>query len=104
MPYSIAFFAIEPDAGLYLQWVEPALAPELFPVPHAGSRLHRQLESQLVGQHAHLSAMMRLVRQHVGQHRRAGAPGFRPAVAQKLGNPSSAGIDEHLGTAQSAGG
>lgn len=60
--------------------------PQFFPVPHRGGGLHGERESELMSQHANLSAMMRLVRNHVSTHRSSRAPRPRPAVSEKTGD------------------
>jgi hypothetical protein len=61
----------------------PALFPQLFPIPELGGHLVRQLESELMREHAHLPAMVRFVRQHVAQHFHANRPRPSPAVSKK---------------------
>jgi len=62
----------------------PALFPQLFPIPDPGRYLYRQWESHLMGQHTHLTAMVRFVRKHVAQHFHANRPRPTPAVSTKL--------------------
>jgi hypothetical protein len=61
-----------------------ALFPELFPIPELGRYLGRQRESELMCEHAHLTAMVGFVRDHVAEHLRADRPGLGPAVSVKL--------------------
>jgi hypothetical protein len=64
-------------------------------------------ETQLMRQHAHLSAVMSIVHDHVGKHGRAGRPGASPPVAPKLLNSpvwSRKSFRQHLRTTQSAEG
>src|SRR5215472_4300039 len=63
-----------PSAGLF---------PEPFPIPHPRAHRDRQAKSELMRDHAGLSAVMGFVRNHVGQHSGAGMPGARPSVAHK---------------------
>ncbi len=65
---------------------ESALLPELFPAPNSEGGLARQREPQLMSEHAHLAAVVGLVRDHVGEHGCARRPRFSPAVAMKLFN------------------
>ena len=51
---------------------EPTLPPQFFPIPDSVSGRARQRESELPRQHAHLSAMMHVMRNHVGKHGGAG--------------------------------
>jgi hypothetical protein len=41
-----------------------------------------------MGQHAHLAAMMRIMRNHVGQHGSARRPRFGPTVPEKGFHPA----------------
>src|SRR5258707_1355239 len=61
------------------------LFPELLPVPDARSFV-KDAVAELVGQHQNLTAMMRLVREHVSEHGPSGGPRWRPAVARELCN------------------
>src|SRR5437899_10861467 len=82
-----------------------ALSPHLFPVPHPGSHLARQRESELMREHTHLPAMVGLVRKHVGQHFRSNRPSLSPAVSAKLLDAApftSERFREHLRTARRA--
>jgi hypothetical protein len=68
----------------------PALIPQLLPIPHPARHLLRQREAKLMHQHAHLSAMMRFVRQHVAQHLHANRPRLGPAISAKALDPAPA--------------
>src|SRR5260370_16853745 len=59
------------------------LFPELLPVPDAGSFVEDAV-AELVGQHQNLTAMMRLVREHVSEHGPSGGPRLRPTAAGAL--------------------
>jgi hypothetical protein len=59
---------------------------QFFPVPHRGGGLHGERESELMGQHANLSAVMRLVRNHISTHGGSREPRPRPAVSEKTGH------------------
>src|SRR5712664_2615925 len=61
------------------------LFPELLPVPDARSFVQDAV-AELVGQHQNLTAMMRLVREHVSEHGPSGGPSLRPTAAGKLCN------------------
>src|SRR5258708_17537754 len=69
---------------------KPGLFPELLPVPDAGS-LVEEAVAQLVSQHQDLTAMMRLVREHVRKHGSSGGPRLRPTAARELGNAAIRG-------------
>src|SRR6266571_7712769 len=56
------------------------LFPELLPLPDAGSFVEDGV-AELVGQHQNLTAMMRLVREHVSEHGASGGPRWHPTVA-----------------------
>ena len=60
---------------------ESALLPEPFPRPDVRNCPGGQGISELMGEHADLSAMMRIVGDHVGQHGRTRGPRARPAIA-----------------------
>src|SRR5271165_6526445 len=62
----------------------PALSPQLFPIPHPVRHLVRQRESELMREHAHLSAVVGLVSKHVAQHFQADRPRLGPAVSDKF--------------------
>src|ERR1700678_3684074 len=62
----------------------PAFFPKLFPIPDAGFHRDRQREPELMGEHAHLPAMVGFVRKHVAQHFHANRPRLAPAVPVKL--------------------
>src|SRR3989442_12794175 len=53
---------------------EPTLPPQFFPIPDSVSGRARQRESELPRQHARLSAMMHVMRDHVGKHGGARRP------------------------------
>jgi hypothetical protein len=56
-----------------------------------------------MGQHTHLAAMMRVVRDHVSHHGWACGPRFRPTVSAKRFDPAPGkGVGKHLGTARAA--
>src|ERR1700722_11206675 len=76
-----------------------AVSPQLLPFPEAGHNFHRQRESVLMRQHAHLAAMVGFVSEHVAQHFRTDRPGLSPAIAVKSFDavPTTEGFDEHLG-------
>src|SRR5260370_28789161 len=59
------------------------LFPELFPLPDAGSFVEDGV-AKLVGKHQNLTAMMRLVREHVSEHGASGGPRWHPTVAREL--------------------
>src|SRR5580704_1919185 len=61
------------------------LFPELLPVPDAGSIVEDAIAG-LMGQHQNLAAMMRFVREHVGEHGPTGGPCLRIAVAREFCN------------------
>src|SRR5579859_8000642 len=60
-----------------------ALPPESFPGPDPTGCLDGQRESELMGEHAHLPAMMCLVRDHVGNHGCTCGPRPRPTIPAK---------------------
>ena len=83
----------------------PAAAfPQLFPIPHVRGRRRRQAETELMGQHTDLSAMVGLVRKHVAQHFHANRPGLAPAVTAKFLDAAvvTERFREHLGAASGA--
>src|SRR3984893_18118894 len=83
----------------------PALFPQLFPIPDPVRHLVRQRESELMGEHTHLPAMVGFVRKHVAQHFQANRPGPSPAVSAKLLDtaPTTAErFSEHLRAASGA--
>ena len=82
----------------------PALFPQLFPIPDPGRHLDRQRESQLMGEHTHLPAMVGFVRKHVAQHFHANRPGPSPAISAKFldAAPTTERFSEHLRTASGA--
>ena len=85
----------------------PALVPQLFPIPDPGRHLDRQGESELMREHAHLSAMVGFVSKHVTQHFRANRPRTSPAVSAKLldaafGLMTTKRFREHLRAARGA--
>src|SRR5712664_1933996 len=59
------------------------LFPELLPMPDARSFVEDAV-AELVGQHQNLTAMMRLVREHVSEHGPSGGPRLRPTSAREL--------------------
>ena len=67
---------------------EPTLPPQFFPIPDSVSGRARQRESELPRQHAHLSAMMHVMRDHVGKHGGARRPWLRPTVPAKVLDPA----------------
>ena len=79
---------------------ESALFKESLPTPHGGHGFHRQWKAQLMRQHANLSAMMRVMRDHVGDHGNTRRPGLRPSVAlEVLDLPlRTQGFTDHLST------
>jgi hypothetical protein len=60
-----------------------SLFPELLPVPDTGSFIEETI-AELVGQHQNLTAMMRLVREHVSEHGPSGRPRSRPTAAREF--------------------
>jgi len=60
-----------------------SLFPELLPVPNAGSFVEDAV-AELMGQHQNLTAMMRLVGEHVSEHGPSGGPRLRPTAAREL--------------------
>ena len=85
--------------------LEPALFPQLFPIPDPGRHLVRQPESELMREHAHLPAMVGFVRKHVAQHFQANRPRRSPAVSAKLLDAAPATAErfsEHLRAASGA--
>jgi hypothetical protein len=66
-----------------------ALLPQFLPIPNPIIHLVRQLVSHLPRQHTSLSAMMRLMRNHVTQHLRTNPPRPSPPVATKFRNRSA---------------
>src|SRR5204863_5496985 len=84
---------------------EPALFPQLFPIPDPGRHLGRQRESELMREHTHLPAMVGFVRKHVAQHFDANRPRPSPAVSAKLldaGPTAAERFSEHLRAASGA--
>jgi hypothetical protein len=82
-----------------------ALFPQLFPIPDPVSHLIGQWESELMGEHAHLPAMVGFVRKHVAQHFRANRPRPSPPVPAKFPDaaPRTAErFSEHLRAASGA--
>src|SRR5713101_8340577 len=71
------------------------LFPELLPVPDAGSFV-KDAVAELVGQHQNLTAMMRLVREHVSEHSPSGGPRLSPTAAGKLCNAAIRGGRESI--------
>src|SRR5712664_4101329 len=61
------------------------LFPELLPLPDAGSFVEDAV-AHLVGHHHNLTAMMRLVREHVSEHGPSGGPRWHPTVPTELCN------------------
>jgi len=57
--------------------------PELLPLPDAGSFVEDAV-AEVVGEHQNLTAMMRLVREHVSEHGASGGPRWHPTVAREL--------------------
>ena len=62
---------------------EAGLFPDLLPLPDAGSFVENAI-AELVGQHQNLTAMMRLVREHLSAHGPSGGPRWHPTVASEL--------------------
>src|SRR5271166_4805044 len=84
---------------------QPALFPQLFPIPDPGRHLFRQRESELMREHAHLPAMVGFVRKHVAQHFGANRPRPSPAVSVKRLDPAATTgerFSEHLRAASGA--
>src|SRR5712692_6153903 len=84
---------------------EPTLLPQLFPNPDPGGGLDRERESELMRQHAHLSAMMGLMRNHVRKHGGPWRPRPSPTVTAKVLHATfgaGEGVREHLVAACSA--
>ena len=84
---------------------EPALFPEFFPGPDFVGGLVRQRETELMGQHAYLAAMMGIMHDHVGEHGGAAGPRSGPAVAAELLDATRRAVQgfcEHLRAAQRA--
>jgi len=82
-----------------------ALFPKLFPIPDPRRNIDRQRESELMGKHAHLPAMVSFVRKHVAQHFHANRPRPSPAVPAKLLDAATTiaeRFSEHLGAASGA--
>src|SRR5438270_4489845 len=77
-------------AGSRANRARPALFPQLFPIPKPGRYLIRQWESELMREHAHLSAMVGFMRKHIAQHFQARRPRLGPAVPAKLLDPAPA--------------
>jgi hypothetical protein len=68
-----------------LLWAnEPAFVPEFLPCPHLVGGQFRQWESQLVRQHADLSTVMGIVRDHIRKHCRSCGPRSGPTIAPEL--------------------
>src|SRR6266480_3569814 len=61
-----------------------ALFPEFFPIPDPVRHLVWQRESELIGEHTHLPAMVGFVRKHLAQHFQANRPRPSPAISTKL--------------------
>src|SRR6266480_450384 len=61
-----------------------ALFPQLFRIPDPVRHLVWQRESELIGEHTHLPAMVGFVRKHVAQHFQANRPRPSPAISTKL--------------------
>jgi hypothetical protein len=84
---------------------QPAVSPQLFPIPHPRCHLVRQLESELMREHTHLPTMVGFVRKHVAQHFQANWPRPSPAVSAKLFDSApitAEGFGEHLRAASGA--
>ncbi len=60
---------------------EAALLPEPLPGPETIVDMGGQWKAELVREHAGLSAVMRIVGEHVGEHSNAGRPGAGPGIA-----------------------
>src|SRR5260221_9994630 len=73
------------------------LFPELLPVPDAGSFVKNAI-AELVGQHQNLTAMMRLVREHVSEHGPSGGPRLSPPSAGKRWNAAIRRARESIAT------
>ena len=81
---------------------ESALLGEVLPDPYSVGGPSGQREPELMREHAHLSAVMGVMRDHVGEHGDARRPWPGPAIAHKtldaaLGSGQS--FCQHLGTA-----
>src|SRR5262249_37064594 len=63
---------------------EATLLPQLLPSPCPLAGFESQRKTDLMGEHAHLSAVMRVMGNHIGEHGRARSPRPRPAVAKKV--------------------
>ena len=77
--------------------------PQFFPDPHSIGGLDRQPETQLVREHAYLTAVMGVMQDHVDNH--GGAPGPRPGptVSEELLDATlwaAQGFRDHFRTAQ----
>jgi hypothetical protein len=70
---------------------ESTLLPESFPDPHRGNGFHRQGKAKLMCQHAYLSAMMSVMRDHVGEHGDTWRPRPGPSIPPEVLN-SARGI------------
>jgi hypothetical protein len=98
-PSSVFFLRIVAGAAR-----RPAFFPQLFPIPEAGRDLDRQWESELMSEHANLTAVMGFVGQHVTQHFDTDRPGLSPAVAAKVFDATATAerFREHLAAAGGA--
>jgi hypothetical protein len=79
--------------------IESTLLPEFFPSPKPVRGLSRQRETQLMGQHAYLAAMVGIVHNHVSEHGRAGRPCSGPTVAAELSHTTvraAQGFSQHF--------
>lgn len=63
---------------------KPRLLPQSVPPPSQAPNVTRQPVPQLVRQHQNLPAMMRLVGEHVREHRPSGRPNPSPTPAREL--------------------
>src|SRR5256712_6182575 len=107
-PVPLRFFKMTDSLGIVARATgEPALFPQLFPIPDPGRHLGRQRESELMHEHTHLPAMVGFVRKHVAQHFRANRPRPSPAVSAKLLDAAPTAAErfrEHLRAASGAHG
>src|SRR6185503_10628238 len=90
-----------PEDGILSSAIRPTV-PKRLPIPEPARHFVRQWKSELMGEHAYLTSMMRFVGKHVAQHFHANGPGRGPAVSSKGLDVAAECLGEHLPTTSGA--